>query len=225
MLRKITFATGFAALAASPAIMAQTTADIDVVDTVQPACRIVQHTENLGTTGLVDFGIYSPTANDSVYTTTPDTTVSDYNGGQGSSTVFPGGAVVVECSPTTAYSVAIDSGDNFDATAGQRTMVNTVSGQDINYTLSCGNGNIPTEVTDALAAVTGPLVNLLPQAGVYNVTDCVSAWGDGTTAGGEFKGLGLGIPVPIPLGATAIADGFKAPGAYEDTVTVTLTFQ
>jgi spore coat protein U domain-containing protein, fimbrial subunit CupE1/2/3/6 len=98
--------------------------------------------------------------------------------------------LVVQCTNTTPYTVALDKGTTTGATITQRKLANGAA--TINYNL-------------------------------YTDSPGGTLWGDGTT-GVTLAGTGNGAAQTINIFGRVPAQTTPAPGAYADTVTITVTY-
>lgn len=103
--------------------------------------------------------------------------------------------VVVTCTPSTAYTIGMGPGANYNATSGMRQM-------------GSGANRIGYKLYQDSARTT-------------------TLWGDGVTAalGTTLAGTGSGSAQTFPVyGRVPVQAATPAPGAYSDTLTVTVTY-
>jgi spore coat protein U-like protein len=116
----------------------------------------------------------------------------------GGGTLTANANISVKCTKSTAYTVALNKGSSTGGTLAQRLMTGT------------------------------PATNTL-QYNLYTAASLATIFGDGTGGTGTVAGTGAGVATPttvtvygqLPDNATNQA---AVPGAYSDTITVTVTY-
>lgn len=120
----------------------------------------------------------------------------------------------------TATSAAIAAG-NVDAIGA--VSVNCTSGSAYTVALSAGAGTGATVASRKMTSGSGATAQLLSYT-VYTSAARTTVWGDGTTASAMVAGIGSGVSQSIAAYGRIFQSPLVQAAAYTDTLNVTITY-